>query len=212
MACAICETRRPRRFCPGVRGEICSLCCGTEREVSVSCPLDCEYLRDARKHDKPLEFDEAQLPNRDIQVTDRFLEEHEDLVMLLGSVVATGAFETDGAVDFDVREALDALVRTYRTLQSGVYYESRPANPLAAAIFRKVQIAMEEARRQETERLGMSKTRDADVLGALVFLQRLEYDRNNGRRRGRAFLDFLRALYDSAPGGAAAPPTSLILP
>ena len=71
---------------------------------------------------------------------------------------------------------------------------------------------MEEARRQETERLGMSKTRDADVLGALVFLQRLEYDRNNGRRRGRAFLDFLRALYDSAPGGAAAPPTSLILP
>src|SRR5579863_1170349 len=119
MACAICETRRPRRFCPGVRGEICSLCCGTEREVSVSCPLDCEYLRDARKHDKPLEFDEAQLPNRDIQVTDRFLEEHEDLIMFLGSVVATGAFETDGAVDFDVREALEALVRTYRTLQSG---------------------------------------------------------------------------------------------
>jgi hypothetical protein len=180
--------------------------------VSVNCPLDCEYLRDARKHDKPLEFDEGQVPNRDIQVTDRFLEEHEDLVMFLGSVVATGAFETDGAVDFDVREALEALVRTYRTLQSGVYYESRPANPLAAAVFRKVQMAMEEARRQETERLGMSKTRDADVLGALVFLQRLEYDRNNGRRRGRAFLDFLRALYDSAPGAAAAPPTSLILP
>jgi hypothetical protein len=212
MACAICETRRPRRFCPGVRGEICSLCCGTEREVSVSCPLDCEYLRDARKHEKPVEFDEEQVPNRDIHVTDRFVQEHEELVMFLGSVIASAAFESEGVVDFDVREALEALVRTYRTLQSGVYYESLPANPLAAGVFRRAQLALEEARRKETERLGMSKTRDADVLGALVFLQRLEYDRNNGRRRGRAFLDFLRAIYDSAPDDAVAPPSSLILP
>jgi hypothetical protein len=212
MACAICETRRPRRFCPGVRGEICSLCCGTEREVSVSCPLDCEYLRDARKHEKPPEFTEDPLPNRDIQVTDRFLEEHEELVMFLGSVVAAGALECEGAVDFDVREALEALVRTYRTLQSGVYYESVPGNPLAAGIFRRVQDAVEEARRQETKQTGMSRTRDAEILGTLVFLQRLEYDRNNGRKRGRAFLDFLRAIYDSAAGAPAAPPPSLILP
>ena len=34
----------------------------------------------------------------------------------------------------------------------------------------------------------MSETRDADVLGLLVFLQRLEFDRNNGRK-GRAFVD-----------------------
>ena len=54
MACALCETRRPRRFCPGVRGDICTLCCGSEREVSVACPLDCEYLREAHKHEKPV--------------------------------------------------------------------------------------------------------------------------------------------------------------
>ena len=45
MNCAICETRRPRRYCPGVRGEICAICCGTAREVTVDCPLDCPYLR-----------------------------------------------------------------------------------------------------------------------------------------------------------------------
>jgi hypothetical protein len=212
MTCAICETRRPRRFCPGVRGEICSLCCGTEREVSVNCPLDCEYLRDARKHEKPAGVDQAQVPNRDIRVTERFLEEHNDLLMFLGGLAAAGAFETEGTVDFDVREALEALVRTYRTLQSGVYYESLPANPLAAGIYRKVQQGMEEARQRETQQLGMSKTRDADVLGTLVFLQRLEYDRNNGRKRGRAFLDFLRGIYESSRDAAAAPPTSLILP
>ena len=57
MPCAICQIRRPRRFCPGVRGDICSLCCGTEREVTVNCPLDCEYLQEARKHEKLSEFD-----------------------------------------------------------------------------------------------------------------------------------------------------------
>ena len=37
----------------------------------------------------------------------------------------------------------------------------------------------------------MTKTRDADVLVVLAFLQRLEIDRNNGRKRGRTFIDVL---------------------
>lgn len=212
MACAICETRRPRRYCPGVRGEICSLCCGTGREVSVSCPFECEYLRDARKHEKPADFDESQVPNRDIRLPESFLEEHEHLLLFLGSAIATGAMDTAGAVDFDVREALEGLVRTYRTLQSGVYYESVPPNPLAASIFRRVRSDVEELH-QEESKAGETKTRDADVLGALVFLQRLEYDRNNGRKLGRAFLHFLVDIYTSRlPEAAAEPPGSLILP
>src|SRR5579872_3480553 len=211
MACTICETRRPRRFCPGVRGDICTLCCGAEREVSVTCPLDCEYLRDAHKHEKAPEIDESQVPNRDIKVTERFLEEHEALLMVLGGMLYRGAMDTDAAVDYDVREALEALVRTYRTLQSGVYYETVPPNPLAAAIYRSLQHNVAELRRHETQQEGISKTRDTDILGMLVFLQRLEYDRNNGRKRGRAFLGFLGGIYAAGPEPAAAPP-SLILP
>lgn len=177
--------------------------------MTVSCPLDCEYLQDARRHDKPVEVDVAQVPNRDIQVKQSFLSEHEQLLVFLGQTLATAALETPGAVDFDVREALEALIRTHRTLQSGVYYESVPANPLAASLYAAMQRAAEEFRKQERERLGMSKTRDADVLGALVFLQRLEYDRNNGRRKGRAFIDYMSYLRrDAAP--AESP--SLLLP
>ena len=43
--------------------------------------------------------------------------------------------QVPGVVDRDVLEALDGLIRTYRTLQSGVYYESRPNNPLAGSIY-----------------------------------------------------------------------------
>ena len=42
-----------------------------------------------------------------------------------------------------------------------------------------------------------------DILAILVFLERMELDSNNGRRRGRAFLDFLRQSY---PAAAATPP------
>jgi hypothetical protein len=49
----------------------------------------------------------------------------------------------------------------------------------------------------------MSKTRDADVLGMLVFLERVELDRNNGRPRGRAFLDLLRGLQEESSADAS---------
>jgi hypothetical protein len=213
MACAICETRRPRRFCPGVRGDICSICCGAEREVTVNCPFECEYLQEARLHDRPAALDPKDLPNQDIRITDRFVQEHEDLLTVTGGSLVSAALDTPGAVDYDVREALDALVRTFRTLQSGVYYETIPPNPLAANIYRLVQGGVAEFRQREQQQLGVSRTRDADVLGVLVFLQRVELDRNNGRPRGRAFLDSLRAFYASqAPQPPAAPPSSLILP
>ena len=212
MACAICETRRPRRFCPGVRGDICSICCGQEREVTVDCPLECEYLQEARRHDRPAATDPAQWPNQDLQVSEEFLVDHEDLLMAMGRALAAAAFDAPGTVDFDAREALEGLIRTHRTLESGVYYESVPPNPMAANVYRGVQAGAAEFRQAEQQRLGMSRTRDSDVLRVLAFLQRVELDRNNGRRRGRAFLDGLRGLYEEAPAAGGPAPSSLILP
>jgi hypothetical protein len=78
-----------------------------------------------------------------------------------------------------------------------------PENPIAAQLCRRIQESVAEFRRQETERLQMTRTRDTDVLGILVFLQRLEITRNNGRKRGRAFLDFLRGQLPAAAGQPA---------
>src|ERR1051326_2282871 len=102
MACAICETRRPRRFCPGVRGEICSICCGTEREVTVDCPLDCEYLQEAHRHEKSQPLDVASLPNRDVEISEEFLTENEDFLIALGSALSATAVHASETIDFDV--------------------------------------------------------------------------------------------------------------
>jgi hypothetical protein len=212
MACAICEVRRPRRFCPGVRGDICSTCCGTEREATVDCPLDCEYLREARKHERPVPLDGLEIPNREIEVTERLLRENDGLLSRAAAALFVSAMETPGVADADIRETLDALVRTFRTLGSGVYYETRPVNPLAAAVYEAVQAAIAAYREEERQQLGMTRTRDAGVLGVLVFLQRVELDRNNGRRRGRAFLDSIGRVYGARPEDADLPGSPLVLP
>jgi hypothetical protein len=212
MPCAICHVRRPKRFCPGVRGDICTICCGTEREVTVDCPLDCTYLRDAHRHEKITRADPHDFPNQDIRVTEEFLRDHEPLLLFLARTLLDAALATPGAVDFDVRETLDALVRTYRTLQSGVYYETRPNNPIAAGMCRLVQSGIDQYRKEEHERTGMTRTRDGDILTLLAFLQRLELDNNNGRKRGRAYLDFLHGFFPDQAGEPAPAGSSLIVP
>jgi hypothetical protein len=212
MSCVLCHVRRPKRSCPGVHGEICTICCGQEREVSVSCPLDCEFLQDARLHDKPVPLDPANVPHRDIRVTEKFLSDNEEVLVSVARKLGSAALEVPGVVDFDVRAALEALIRTYQTLQSGVYYETRPDNALAARLFAAVQDGIAEFRRLEQERLGLPKTRDADLLGVLVFFERLELDRNNGRPRGRAFIDMLQGFGAAAGTVAESEGSRLVLP
>lgn len=203
LKCKLCRTRRPRRFCPGVRGDICAACCGAEREVSVDCPLDCEYLREARLHDRPPEVNPDQFPNQDVRVTETFLRQHQEVVILLSRTVALAAHATAGAVDFDVREALESLIRTYRTLQSGLYYETKPENLVAGAIHQRVQEGVDQLRKDLSQGGGLQSIRDVEILGVLVFLQRMEISHNNGRKRGRAFLDFMRGYFPATQPSAA---------
>lgn len=156
-------------------------------------------------HERPAPITAADLPNKDIRLSEDFLRDHENVVMGL-TVALSRAMEKEHAVDLDAREALEALIRTYRTLESGLIYETRPQNPYAAGIQATLQSSVEELRKKLTEEAGMHTMRDADVLGALVFLQRLELQHNNGRRRGRAFFGFLRKHFpevETAPAGIA---------
>jgi hypothetical protein len=212
MACAICATRRPRRFCSGVHGDICTTCCGEEREVSITCPLDCEYLQEARKHEKPAVDGREQFPNRDIRVNEESLGANEVLLAQMAGALVRSALDTEGVVDFDVRDALDALIRTYRTLSTGIYYETRPDNHLAVGLYAALQETIEQFRKEESDQTGIHKTRDTAILVLLVFLQHLELDTNNGRKRGRAFLNTLLEFYTEASGAAPPSPSLLILP
>jgi hypothetical protein len=205
MACAICKTRREKRHCPGVQGEICPLCCGEQREETVACPLDCEYLQIAHEQESLEKKNPAGMPSPEFRASQDFLRKNIDLLMAVQLTLLQSALRVNG-IDNDVKEALDGLARTYRTLESGLYYESRPANPMAAAVFDAIRQRVSDIRQGEDER-GVHKLLDSQVLTAVVFLQQMEYTFNNGRRRGRCFLDNLRitmaGVVEEAPPASA---------
>lgn len=42
--CLFCHQRKGKRPCPALHGGICSICCGTHRLTSLSCPPSCTFL------------------------------------------------------------------------------------------------------------------------------------------------------------------------
>src|SRR5258708_6108431 len=108
MTCAICHIRKPKRQCPGVHGQICSLCCGTERENTVDCPLDCPYLAEAHEYEfqrapsAPL----AEMPHAQYEITDAFLHHFEPLIANLAGRLFEQSLELPGTLDSDILTAI----------------------------------------------------------------------------------------------------------
>lgn len=209
MSCSICNTRKEKRFCPAVHDRICPTCCGTEREVSLDCPSECPYLRQARRNESTRDLRQevdrdAWFPQLDVPPT--FLYEHEPLLGGLSFGVARVA-RTDRALhDRDVIAALTALAKTYETLvNSGLHYEAPTAHVGQQALIAELQKMLAEYRAVEEEHRGYSTLRDSEVLKALVFLLRLALGKTSGRPRSRAFLDFVSEQFPEQSSASAAP-------
>ncbi|HYO82619.1 MAG TPA: hypothetical protein VES20_14540 [Bryobacteraceae bacterium] len=157
----------------------------------MSCPLDCRYLQEGRKFEKPPHVHDSDIPNQDVQINEAFLAHNEPLLLLMSSAIAVQALGHN-AIDSDVKEALASLVQSWRTLESGLLYKAEPQNPIAARIAEGVREAVESLRTaMSSEGLQL---RDPDLMKIFVFLQRLEIRYNNRRPKGRAFIDLLRAF------------------
>lgn len=194
ILCKICGKRRARRACPAVSGDICTICCGTEREVSLSCPLECEYLQEAHRREKPIPVSEQQLANPDVEVTEEFLAQHEELTLFCIYALVQAALRTSGALDADVLAALEALIQTHKTLESGLVYETRAENTVAAALQRAFAASLADYQKLRAERESLSPVRNSEILKVLVFLHRMGQQNQNGRPRGRMYLDLLRQM------------------
>jgi hypothetical protein len=167
LACAICEKRKEKRFCPAVHGRICAQCCGEQREVTLDCPRDCSYLQQAREHERPrsvADLDQAALFPK-VEIGDRFLYEQEHLILGL-SYALTKAARADRAIrDSDLIASVSALAKRYETLAtSGLHYETPLTNVAHQRIASEVEKIVKEYRGAEEKHLGYSKLRDVDVL------------------------------------------------
>ena len=194
VLCKICGKRRARRACPAVHRDICTICCGSEREVSLSCPLECEWLQEAHRHEKPIPISEDQLSNPDVIVSEEFIRDHEELLLFCIYSLVQAAVRTPNATDADAMVALEALIQTHRTLESGLVYETRAENSIAASVQRSFANSLADYQKERTEREHFQSYRNADILRVLAFLHRIGQQNQNGRPRGRMYLDLLRHM------------------
>lgn len=164
--------------------------------MSLSCPLECEYLQEAHEHEKPVPITEEQISYPEVEVTEEFIREHEELLLFSVYSLVQAALKTSGAIDADVMAALEALIQTQRTLRSGLVYETRAENTIAMAVQRAFSKSLSDYEKFRQEREGFSGVRTSDLLSILIFLHRLGQQNQNGRPRGRMYLDLLR---DMAP-------------
>lgn len=197
MSCPICEKRPPKRFCPAKGEKICAVCCGSGREVTIDCPVDCSYLlaahRYEREHRRPLSPDDFPYPEVEFPV--EFVYEHWPVVTGLAATILRFSGEHREANDGTAETALGALAETCRTLASGIFYERPPDAPAARALYGEMANFLREFRQREADRAGFPSMKDREVFHLVVFLLRLLKQETNGRPLSRAFLGFLRERF-----------------
>lgn len=190
--CTLCESRRARRNCPALNQDICPQCCGSKREETISCPFDCIYLREGRAHEKLVRLLPEQFPNSDVRIDDNFLDQNQALFTFCGAALSMAAEPVQGVLDTDVREALEALIAKYRT---SLIYEPTLQNQLAATVYQNFESKVDEFRTKVKDSGGNTEAiLDQYMLRLLVFLQRLALMNNNGRAKGRYFIQFLSGV------------------
>lgn len=210
MACPICEKRPPKRFCPAKVETICAVCCGTEREVTIDCPSDCSYLHTSRRYDlEHREADWSQVPFADSKIPPAFVVEHQNLLLALSYTLCSAARDNRLVADVDVLAALQALGEAYKTLSSGLYYEKPPDFRVQRELYEALKAAIEEFKKRLAQQPGGGAMRDSEIRDTLIFLSQLGTTRTNGRPKGRAFLDFMRAQFK--PEEFAKPASNIVL-
>ena len=205
VLCKICGIRKARRHCPAVGGEICTICCGTEREVSLLCPLSCEYLKEAHRHEKPAADGEPKAAYPDVALNEDLLQNQAELILFSIHSLWQAGLQTEGAVDSDVMQALEALIQTRRTLKSGLIYETRPVNPIAASIQQTFASSLDEFEREQEEHEDLGAARNRDPLPVLVFLHHVGQRHRSERPKSRIFLDVLSQMAPETGANERAP-------
>ena len=194
MFCPICRKRKPGRFCPAKAEKICAVCCGTEREVTIDCPVDCGYLTAAHRyedqHPRTLPPD---TPLLDVRIASDVVHANGQVLSAVAFTIAKFCAQQSRATDPDVLASLQALAETYKTLSSGIIYEQRPAIPVQGELYDALSAFLADTKQKVMQSSGRFK--DSEIFPLLVFLFRMGLLRANGRPRSRRFIEFLRGQF-----------------
>ena len=169
MSCPICEKRKEGRFCPAKAEKICAVCCGTEREVTIDCPVDCAYLVAAHRYeDQHKRTIPADTPFLEERIPEGTLHVHQPLMAALAFTAAKACMTQPSATDPDVLAAFTALA------------------------------LLDDLKQKQVAAGTLASLKDQDIFFVIIFLFRMGLLRSNGRPRSRRYIEFLRGQFPQA--------------
>ena len=154
------------------------------------------YLVAGREYDRDrMEIDWSKVPFPEVKFNRRFAETHGGLLVDIDYSTCEFIAEHREIVDTDVLVATQTLAETYRTQTSGIIYEKPLDYAPQRALYEHLKASIADFRKEQTERAGMTTIRDSDVRDALIFLTQLCAIHENGRPKGRAYIDLIRGQF-----------------
>lgn len=205
--CPLCETRQPKRSCPAKGEDICSVCCGTKREVEIDCPPNCVYLQTGREYERR----KSLLPSPEAYRTERlwqdeFILSHTGIFLEMWESILDVRGRFPEIVDADLQAALESLIQTYQTLDKGIYYETLPGGSLQKEIYVGLKSVFDSAG-QKTELSGL---KTGTILDCLNFHKEMGQGMTLSRPRSRVFLDQIEKMYRSTAANPIEEPRILL--
>ena len=174
------------------------MCCGTEREVSIDCPVDCGYLVAAHRYEEQHQRTlPPGTPLLDVRLTSDIIHKHQQLLSALAFTIARFCAEHREANDVDVLAAMESLAEAYKTLAAGIVYEQLPALPVQRELYEALSKFFVESEQQQAQ-ASFGHAKDSEIYQLLVFLYRMGLMHTNGRPRSRRFIEYLRSQFPGA--------------
>jgi hypothetical protein len=173
--------------------QICAVCCGTKREIEIDCPSNCTYLRSGRDYEAEKRTPDPELMAKADKFNDEFFLTFAPIVDAVLSAVVAERKESQWLVDNDVIEVLKALTATFKTLSSGIYYESLPDSPIRQSLFRRIKSLFDQLM-QPSERIDEPSLKLSEALDILDFITLAAQANSSVRPKSRKYLDFLVSM------------------
>jgi hypothetical protein len=210
MKCTICLQRKGKRLCPAENAMICAPCCGKHRVLQIDCLESCEYLKVGRAQESEMAAElffrtsnQAEYDKR-MRVLDRWEVAMSDMQ----DVIVAERRSNRDLTDADAAEAFDCLLKTLRTEERGILYETTSDNLRAESLRHQLSEAI------QANRYPKEPDRPKLLLdGAIECLEVMRDVIANHRETPGAipFVDFLARRLPRKAGGESAQ-SSIIIP
>ena len=210
MKCILCDKRKPKRFCPAKRAQICPVCCGEKRGVEINCPLDCRYFVEGQKqhHKKIVQQRVRKEGARSYVRRAELYARNPEIFARIEMTFARSFRENKELKDQDLVTALELVSNTLETEKKGLLYQHQGDNSYANRVSDNVLSVISEFK----DNPDVGGRVDLDFLLSVIneFLGEAKFYSENDKNP-RGYLVHILRYYPEETPQEKAPESSLII-